>query len=189
MCVVPGVARQRYRAFLSVSDNTAYAPRDLSFIEIVTAWSAARSRLFHIIERRDVPRRCRGGNRRAADDRDGPLRDAFANRDINTKRSFIFFYAPFCPDPDRDVARPRILTRPTRATPMKILAALPDNVFSPASPVPLARSRIRSYEFTLEFPRTIYVAEPPLASTAENFMTTSCSLYIRVPPIRATPSN
>lgn len=48
-----GDARQRYGAFLWVSDNGGYAPRDLSFIEIVTAWSAVRSRLFHIIERQD----------------------------------------------------------------------------------------------------------------------------------------
>lgn len=35
----------------------------------------------------------------AIGDGDGPLRDTFTNRDINTKRSFIFFYASLSPTP------------------------------------------------------------------------------------------
>jgi len=59
-----------------------------------------------IIERRGLhplplplPRRviAAGGGANATGDGDGPLRDAFANRDINTKRSFIFFYASLPP--------------------------------------------------------------------------------------------
>lgn len=144
----------------------------------------ARSRLFRIMDDR-IPRHRRRGVAPAGGD--GPLRDTFTNRDINTKRSFIFFYAPLRPR-----RRPRILTRPSRDDSPSSPCAAPVKI--PVTLLPLRRRqrrrplcpRFRSYGFTLGFPRTIYVAEPPLAAP-ENFMTTSCSLYIRVPPIRATP--
>lgn len=56
----------------------------------------------------------------ATGDGDGPLRDAFTNRDINIKRSFIFFYAP--PSPTATSLANFNETLP--ATPVKILVAL-----------------------------------------------------------------
>lgn len=61
-------------------------------------------------------------SRCAIGDGDGPLRDTFTNRDINTKRSFIFFYASL--PRSRPRCRPRILTRPSRRPPVKILVVL-----------------------------------------------------------------
>lgn len=46
-----------------------------------------------------IPRHRPGGGIGAIGDGDGPLRDTFTNRDINTKRSFIFFYASLPPIP------------------------------------------------------------------------------------------
>lgn len=160
-------------------------PRDLSFIEIVPGIECgALSRLFRIMERQDPAALPRGGIG-AIGDGDGPLRDAFTNRDINTKRSFIFFYASLSrPRPRR---RPRILTRPSRqlSSSRENSRRPPTAPFPPhpQSPIP---DPIRSYEFTLGFPRTIYAAEPPLAARRRILWRLRAVSIFEVPPIRAT---
>lgn len=189
MCV--GRRHGRQCVSIGVGWRCMRHPRDLSFIEIVAAQSVARSRLFRIIGRQDPVASPRGGGEGsgsrgvgATGDGDGPLRDTFTNRDINIKRSFIFFYAP--------------LSRPPTATSLanfnETLPATPrENSRRPLphllslSLTPFPGDPARSYEFTLGFPCTIYVAGAAACSATENFMTTSCSLYIWVPPIRATP--
>lgn len=124
-----------------------------------------------------IPRHRPGGGIGAIGDGDGPLRDTFTNRDINTKRSFIFFYASLPPIPT--ATSPANFNETLPATPWKF--SPPFYGSSPPPPSSLAYSRSHTLlRFTLGFPRTIYAAEPPLAA-AENFMTTSCSLYIRDP--------
>lgn len=83
--------------------------------------------------------------------KDGPLRDTDTNRDINTNRSFIFFYVPT--RGTRRRRRRRILTR-TRLRPR-------ENFLPP----------LLSRNFTAHDSRSV-------DATTENFMTASCPLSI-----------
>lgn len=126
------------------------------------------------MERQDPAASPRGGIG-AIGDGDGPLRDTFTNRDINTKRSFIFFYASLSrPRPRR---RPRILTRPSWRPPVKILVALLHSS-PPSHPCSRSRTLLRVHARVSAHDLRRGAAA---CSAAENFMTTSCSLYIRGP--------
>lgn len=76
------------------------------------AFGRSRSWLLGIINETLYPGRVKGGW-------DGPLRDTDTNRDINTKRSFIFFYVP------TRTRRPprRILTRTSSPSLWKFLSS------------------------------------------------------------------
>jgi len=124
-----------------------YAPRDLSFIEIVAAWSAERSRLFRIIERQNFDGIAAGGS--TTETVHYVTRSRIATLILNAP---LFSFTPHSSNP-----RPRRCSRNFNETllaaPVKILVALLHS-----------RDPARSYGFTLEFPCTIYVAEPPLAA-------------------------
>lgn len=116
----------------------------------------------------------------AIGDGDGPLRDTFTNRDINTKRSFIFFYASLS-QPRR---RSRILTRPSWRTPREnSLRPLPSPSLSPCSrsrTLLRVHARISAHDLR---------RGAAACSAAKNFMTISCSLHIRDSLQYAPPSN
>lgn len=111
---------------------------DLSFIEIVPFRYRGRGWIFRVINERLYPGR--DGERYAED---GPLRDTDTNRDINTNRSFIFFYVPTRGTRRRRRRRPprRILTR-TRLRPCENFSlflrfARPHNAPFPPCPATL----------------------------------------------------
>lgn len=92
--------------------------------------------------------------------KDGPLRDTDTNRDINTNRSFIFFYVPT--RGTRRRRRRRILTR-TRLRPRENFLPPPSHQH--------ARLHALSRNFTAHDSRSV-------DATTENFMTASCPLSI-----------
>lgn len=170
------VTRQRCRAFLSVSDDSVCAERFIVYWNCRGIECGAITVISHYRTTGSHGIAARGYAPSATETVHYVTHSRIATLILNAP---LFSFTPHSPDP-RPRRRSRILTRPSRRP-------RENSRRPPASPLTLfpgTRTLLRVHARVSVHDLRRGAAA---CSASENFMTTSCSLYIWAPPIRATP--
>lgn len=170
------VTRQQYRAFLSVSDDSVCAERFIVYWNCRGIECGAITVISHYRTTGSHGIAARGYAPSATETVHYVTHSWIATLILNAP---LFSFTPHSSDP-RPRRRSRILTRPSRRP-------RENSRRPPASPLTLfpgTRTLLRVHARVSVHDLRRGAAA---CSASENFMTTSCSLYIWAPPIRATP--